>query len=148
MSVFYEIASNVKNVLQASELLSSINFVDSLQTAAMPNPLKKVYAAIEVAKVQIVNGIFSGYMGKNDGSELYGQLADVDVAIKIYSPFRLGAKACYDTFSNICEVLLSADCEGLNIQSVASEAINYNANTSNFVLECTVKISTFIGIRH
>lgn len=147
MSVFYDIVSDIKDILQNSELLSSIKFVDAMKTTPMPNPIKKIHAAIDIFKVQVVNGIFSGYMGKKNAEELYGQLADVDVSIKIYSPFSIGSQACYDTFSDICKVLMSSDCQNLNIQSVSSENVTYVSNMSNFILNCTVKISTFIGTK-
>ena len=145
MNVFYEISSRLKNVLEASELFDSVKFINSLKSSSMPNPIKKIYVSFGISKVQVTEGAFSEYIGLKDDKEIYGNLADVNIEIKIYSPFNIGSQSCYDTFSNICEVLLKTNEGDLGIQSISSEAIKYDVDTSNFILDCNVKISTFIG---
>lgn len=145
MNVFYEILSNLKTILQSSELLESVKIVDSLNSSSMPSILKKVYAAIGISNVQVTKGSFSNYIGETVDEELFGKLADVDISIKIYSPFNIGSQSCYDAFSDICEVLLKSDNVDLNIQSISSGNLKYDINTSNFTLDCIIKISTFIG---
>lgn len=145
MNVFYEITSSIKNILESSDVFDSVKFINTLKSSSMPNPIKKVYVAFGISKVQVTEGAFSDYIGIKDDEELYGNLADIDIGVKIYSPFNIGSQSCYDTFSNICEVLLKSDNENLGIQSISSNAINYDVDTSNFVLECNVKVSTFIG---
>lgn len=144
MNVFYEIISSLKETLQNNSLFSNIKFVDFPQNKMMQNPIKNVYAAFEIVKIQVVNGLFSNFIGENAGAERYGQVADVDVGIKICSPFNIGSHSCYDVFANICEVLLKSSRENFNIQSINSDSISYEHETSNFVLTCNVKISCLL----
>lgn len=145
MNVFYEILSDLKTTLESSELLETIKIVDSLNSSSMPGILKKVYAAVGIDNVQVMRGSFSDYIGETIDEELFGKLADIDIGIKIYSPFNIGSQSCYDAFSDICEVLLKSDNADLNIQSISSGSIKYDINTSNFIIDCVIKISTFVG---
>ena len=145
MNAFYDISFNIKNILESSSLLDNVRFVDALESSLIPNPIKKIYAAFEISSTQITGGVFSGYIGKNINEELYGKLADINIGIKIYSPYSIGSNACYDVFSNICEVLLKSSEENLNIQSICSEKVHYDVNTSNFILNCNVKVTTLVG---
>lgn len=147
MNAFYSISSNIKNILINSDLLDNVKFVDALESSLIPNPIKKIYVSFEISSAQVTGGVFSGYIGKNTDEELYGKLADINIGIKIYSPYSIGSNACYDVFSNICEVLLKSSDENLNIQSICSEKVYYDVNTSNFILNCTVKITTLVGFK-
>ena len=146
MNAFYEIISCLKETLQNNSIFNNVKFVDFPQNKMMQNPIKNIYAAFEIVKIQVVNGLFSNFIGENAGAERYGQVADIDVRIKICAPFNIGSLACYDVFANICEVLLKSSGENFNIQSINSDGIRYDHETSNFVLTCNIKISCLLSV--
>ena len=86
MESFLEIPESIKAYLAADEGLRNVKFVSSSLKEKVPNPIIKTYVTIGINQIEISPGAFSGYMGLNDDAEVYGDLADISVGMKIYCP--------------------------------------------------------------
>ena len=144
MESFLEIPESIKAYLVADEGLRNVKFVSSSLKEKVPNPIIKTYVTIGINQIEISPGAFSGYMGLNDDAEVYGDLADISVGMKIYCPKTEDGGNCYKVFSKIYSSLLSKDTE-YNIQSIECGKVEYNAEIFSFSLECEMKVSLLVG---
>ena len=104
MESFLEIPESIKAYLVADEGLRNVKFVSSSLKEKVPNPIIKTYVTIGINQIEISPGAFSGYMGLNDDAEVYGDLADISVGMKIYCPKTEDGGNCYKVFSKIYNI--------------------------------------------
>lgn len=144
MSLFNDIAGQIKNILLNDVKFSGFIFLNASSSKVMPNPVNKVYITVGMKDININEGSFSRYLGFNNGNELYGKLVESNVALSVYVPQTFNGEKCYDIFSDIYESLLTSE-SSLNIKSISCGRVTYVDELFSFVLECSVNISAFVG---
>lgn len=144
MSIFYDIVDEIRSSLLANTELSDIKFVNADGEEKVPNPIENVFVSFEVSKVFIKEGSFGSYLGMSSVGEQYGNTAEIDIAMKIFSPRTFGKKNCCDVFSKIFEDLLYHK-KNFNIKSISCEKTTYNNDIFSFELDCNINLSAYIG---
>ena len=144
MNSFIEIVETIKDHLSVLDEFENINFIISSTSSKVPNPINKIYVTLGIDQIEISQGAFSGYLGILEDKEIYGDLNDINVGMKIYLPKTMDGEICYDVFSKIYGALLEED-NNFNIQSIKCEKVNYDSKVSAYTMECEIKISTLVG---
>ncbi|MBR1779263.1 MAG: hypothetical protein IJ758_02015 [Clostridia bacterium] len=144
MDSFSDIVDTIKEYLSESDEFKDVIFLISSPALKVPNPMDKIHVSLGIKKIEISQGAFSGYLGLLEENELYGDLNDIDVSMKIYVPMNMDGENCYDIFSKTYGVLLEKD-NTFNIQSIKCEKIEFDNKFSAYTMECEIKISMLIG---
>ena len=144
MSVFNDIVNTVKSNLSQSTNLSNVRFIDSAVMNKVPNPLEKVYVSIGINNIEIKNGAMNSYLGIGKNGEKYGNNADVDIEMKIFSPKENGAENCYTIFSSMYEDILCKS-QIYNVKSISCGKTSYTSDIFSFELTCNIKLNVFVA---
>lgn len=144
MNSFTEIVGTIKDHLSTLDEFENVNFIISLPSSKVPNPISKIYVTLGIDQIEISQGAFSGYLGILEDKEIYGDLNDINVGMKIYLPKTMDGEICYDVFSKIYGALLEDD-NNFNIQSIKCEQVDYDSKISAYTMKCEIKISTLVG---
>lgn len=144
MNSFTEIVGTIKDHLSTLNEFENVNFIISSPSSKVPNPISKIYVTLGIDQIEISQGAFSGYLGILEDKEIYGDLNDINVGMKIYLPKTMDGEICYDVFSKIYGALLEDD-NNFNIQSIKCEKVDYDSKISAYTMKCEIKISTLVG---
>ena len=144
MSIFNDIVDEIKSNLSKNARLSSVKFINADRNETVPNPIKNTYVSLGIGKVFIKEAAFNSYLGLNNVGEQFGNNAEIDIEMKIFSPRENGGKQCYSIFSKIFEDLLYLK-RGFNIVSISCEKTIYNNDIFSFELDCDIKLNAFIA---
>ena len=144
MNSFTEIVGTIKDHLWTLNEFENVNFIISSPSSKVPNPISKIYVTLGIDQIEISQGAFSGYLGILEDKEIYGDLNDINVGMKIYLPKTMDGEICYDVFSKIYGALLEDD-NNFNIQSIKCEKVDYDSKISAYTMKCEIKISTLVG---
>lgn len=144
MSIFNDIVNTIKSNLSQSSSLSNVKFINSTVMNKVPNPIEKVYVSIGINNIEIKNGAMNSYLGIGKSGEKYGNNADIDIEMKIFSPKEKGLENCYTIFSSMYEDILCKN-QIYNVKSVSCGQVSYNSDIFSFELICNIKLNLFIA---
>lgn len=144
MSIFNDIVDDIKLTLSGAQSLSTVKFINSDINDTVPNPIRNTYVSMGIYNIDIKGGAFNSYIGMGKTGEQYGNNADVEIELKIFSPKEKGGKECYAVFSKIYEQLLYHE-ENYNIKSVSCSKTEYNSDIFSFELACKISMNVYIG---
>ena len=144
MSLFNDIVDQIKYVLESNEKFADISLLNSFSSVITPNPLNKACITFGISDMKIKETSFSRYLGFRNGNEYYGNLAEINLSLCIYSPNKYSAEKCYDIFYNAYEALFNYN-NNLNIISISCGKLVYNEYLFCYSLLCNLKLNTFIG---
>lgn len=143
MSIFCDIIDKIKSDLSQAEQLSSVKIIDSDRNEKVPNPIKNFYASLGINKISIQEASFNSFLGTANSTEHYGNLAQINLEMIIFSPGENGAKSCFEIFSKIYELLLYQK-NNFNIENISCEKVSYNSDVFSFELVCNIKINAYL----
>lgn len=144
MSVFVDIVEQIKSSLSQCATLADVKFIDADREEVVPNPIKNTYVSLGISSVSINDGAFGSYLGLTSVGEQYGNNAEIDVEMKIFSPRQSGGKQCYESFSKIYEELLYHSAK-YNFKNIDCKKAKYNDEIFSFELECHLKLNAYLG---
>ena len=144
MSIFNDIIDTIKSRLIQNNELSKIKFIDTDKEEKVPNPIKNVYVSLGINKVFLKNGAFGSYLGLSNPGEQFGNSAEINVEMKIFSPRENGAKLCYSVFAKIFEELLFRK-KDFNIENISCGKAVYNEEIFSFELDCNLSLNVYLG---
>ncbi len=144
MSIFNDIVDKIKASLSSSTELSAIKFIDADREEKVPNPIKNIYVSLGISKVFIKDAAFNSYLGMSNIGEQFGNNAEIDIEMKIFSPRESGGKQCYSVFSKIFEELLFRE-KDFYIKNISCGKTTYNNDIFSFELDCNINLNAFLG---
>ncbi|MEI3541498.1 MAG: hypothetical protein V8P98_01660 [Acutalibacteraceae bacterium] len=144
MSIFNDIVDKIKSNLSKNTQLSSVRFIDADRNETVPNPIKNTYVSLGIGNIFIKEAAFNSYLGLSNAGEQFGNNAEIDIEMKIFSPREIGGKQCYSIFSKIFENLLYQK-KDLNIENISCGKTTYNNDIFSFELDCNIKLNAFLA---
>lgn len=143
MNLLSEIPENIEQVLLNDTYFSNVIFIKSYSSNINPNPITKVYVAIELESINVKNLSTPLYLGNSNDDSYFGNYSDVVVTLDIYSPKGIGGDGCYNTFFKIYEVL--SNDSTYHISNASFGKISYDDDTFCFKSSCKLNINLFMA---
>lgn len=143
---FSGIISHMIESLASSEEFSQMRILPQYTALPKETPLRRVSIAIGIEKVDCYPAALGDYIGEvgTPLGSLLGRMADITLAIGIYSPLRSDGSDCFTIFSSIIRHLMSV--QNMSFDRISCSSVRYVRDVSAYYMPCTATFSAVTGI--
>ena len=143
MNSVLKILNCLKDLLENTDQLENTKFILDFPCSFAPKPFTQSTVVLGINHLDIKVGQFSGYLGKLNSKEYFGNEGKVKVKINVYVPKKIGSRESLNIFYKIYKSLTS-DNKNINILSFSAKGVKYESSVDAFLLECEALVHSLV----